>query len=192
MWWDCLLPNVQCYSHTVVHGKRCDETAFHKVCHVTYILFSHRKRRDETTIHKMCNLTHLLLVIVWKDMMRLPFTKCLTHLLWGIGKDVVRLPFTECVISLTNWWSEEKMWWDCLSQNVQCRSHTVGHRKRCDETAFHKMCNLTHILFSHRKRCDETTIHKMCNLTHLLLIIAWKDMTLLFTKCAILLTCCGA
>ena len=30
------------------------------------------------------------------------------------------------------------MWSDCLSQNVQCHSLAVVHRKRCDLTAFHK------------------------------------------------------
>ena len=122
----------------------------------------------------MCNVTHFLLVK---------------------GKDVMRLPFTKCAISLTNCWSWENMWSDCLSQNVQCDSQTVGHRKICNETAFYKMCNVTHILLvigedvtrlpftkcpvaltcysGHRQRCDETAFHKMCNVTHKLLVMWW-------------------
>src|SRR6266550_1359036 len=39
-----------------------------------------------------------------------------THKLLVIGKDVIKLPFTKCAMSLT----------------------PIGHRKRCDGTAFHK------------------------------------------------------
>ena len=47
---------------------------------------------------------------------------------------------------LTSCLLKEKMWWDHLSRNVQCHSQAMGHRKRCDETAFHKMCNVAHLL----------------------------------------------
>ena len=95
------------------------------------------------------------------------------------------------------------MWWDCHSQNVQCHSQAVGHRKRCDETAFNNMCNITYFLLvigkdrlsqgvqchslpiGHRKRCEETAFHKMCNVTHFLLVIGKDLMRLPFTKCAI-------
>ena len=40
------------------------------------------------------------------------------------------------------------MWWDCLSQNVQCHSLAVGCRKRCDETASHNTFNITHNLYN--------------------------------------------
>ena len=69
----------------------------------------------------MCNVTHILLVIE-KEVMRLPFTNVQHHLL-PIG--------------------DEK---DHLSQNVQCRSHPVDYRKMCDVTVFHEMCNVTHSL----------------------------------------------
>ena len=85
---------------------------------------------------------------------------------------------------------------------MQYCSLPVGHRKRCDESNFHKMCietdkllvkweksnetgfhkvwNVTHKLFvGHRKRCDEgheTAFHKICNVTHCLLVIG-KDET---------------
>ena len=111
---------MECHSQTVGHRKRCDQTAF----------------------HKMCNLTHSLLAI-GKDVMRLPFTKCsithplvircdetachkicnVTHQLLVEGKDMVRLPFKKCTILLTGWSQE-----------------------RDDETAFHKICNITHKL----------------------------------------------
>jgi hypothetical protein len=66
----------------------------------------------------------------------------------------------------------------------------VGHRKRCDKTAFHKMCIVTHSLlvigkdvmrsffeplnqhgmlltfYVYRNRCDLTAFHKTCNITH--------------------------
>ena len=105
-----------------------------------------RKRCDETALHKMCLVTHSLLVIA-KDAMR-PW-----------------LPFKKCAMSLTTCWSWEKMWWDCLLQNVQCHPPPVDHEKRCDETAFHKMYNVTHIL---------------------LVIVTWLP----FTKCAMSLTDC--
>ena len=92
------------------------------------------------------------------------------------------------------------MQWDGLSQNVQCHSQAVGHRKRCDETTFHKMCNVTDLLLAIGKRCDETTcswnvqchslpiwgyrkscdenaqaFDKMCNVTHILLDIGIRS-----------------
>ena len=94
---------------------------------------------------------------------------------------------------------------------MQCHSHAVGDRKRCDDSAFHKMCNITHKLLvigkdvmrlpftivqchslavGGRKRCDETGFHKMYNVTHLLLVIGTDVMRLSFTKCAMSLTSC--
>ena len=74
----------------------------------------------------------------------------------------MRLPFTKCAISLTDYWSkkrcddkmcnvtlpggQKKRCDDCLSQNMQCHSQTVGHRKRYDKSDFHKMSNVTHKL----------------------------------------------
>ena len=73
----------------------------------------------------MCNVTHNLLVI-GKDVMRLPFTTMcyVTHSLLFTRKIAMKVPFT----------------------NMQCHLQTVGHSKRCDETAFHKMCNAAHKL----------------------------------------------
>ena len=167
MWWDYLSQNVQCHSHTVGHGKRCDETALDKMCNVwTHILLV-IMGKDVMSLHKMCKVTHLLLVI-GRDVMRMPFTKCPMSLTtcWLFRKDVMRLPFTKYAMTLTRCWSWEKMsfhkmcnithfllvigkmWWDsdCLSQNVQCHSHPVSHRNKHDETAFHRMHNVTHSL----------------------------------------------
>ena len=103
------------------------------------------------------------------------------------------------------------MCWDSLAQKVQCNSLAVGHRKRSDKIAFHKMCNVTHLLLvirinvmrlasaechsqtvGHRKRlCDEvTSFHKICNAIHLLLAIGNDEMRLSYTECAMSLTNC--
>ena len=169
MWCYCHCQNLQCHSQAV-GWKRCDETTF----------------------HKMCNITHILLVI-GEDMMRLPSTRWAIYLTccWSEEKDVMRLPLPKCAMSLTCCRSYEKMWWDCLWQNVQCCSLAVGHRKRCDESAFSEMCNLCHSLpGGHRKGCDETASHKMCNVTHNLLVIRKDVMRLPFTKFAMPLTGC--
>ena len=65
------------------------------------------------------------------------------------------------------------MWWDCLSQNMQCHSLAVGHRKRSDETAFHKMCNITHLLLVVGK--DWMRLPSTKCATHILLVIG-KDL----------------
>ena len=53
-----------------------DDTPCHKVYNITHLLFGHRKRSDETPIHRLCNITHFLPLVIRKDVMRLPFTKC--------------------------------------------------------------------------------------------------------------------
>ena len=45
------------------------------------------------------------------------------------------------------------------------------------------MYNIAHKL--HRKRCDEDAFHKMCNITHRLLVIGNNVMRLTLTKCEI-------
>ena len=85
---------------------------------------------------------------------------------------------------------------ECPSQNVQCHSLPVGHRKGCDKAAFNKICNVTHFLMiigtdamsllrpfttyyavchslavGCRKECDEIALHKMCKVTHKLLVV---------------------
>ena len=163
---------MQCHSLAVGYRKRCDEIAF----------------------HKMCNVTHSLLVI-GKDLMRLPFTKCVmsftrchgkrcdetafhkmynvTHSLSVIGKDVMNL-CSSCAMFLTYCWSYKNVM-RLSFKNVQSHSLAVGHRKRCDETAFHNaQCHLLPAI-GHRKRCAETAFHKMCNVTHKLLVMG-KDV----------------
>ena len=184
MWWHWLSQNVQCHSLAIGNKKRCDETDFHKTC----------------------NVTHKLLVM-WRGVRRVPFKKCpMSHSLLVIGKDVMRPPvgtkhaisltscghgkgcddtdFHKCAISLTSYLSKEKV---CISRNVPCHSLPVCHRKWCDKTTFHKICNVTHFLLvigkdvmtppftkfqchslavGHRNRCDDT--NKICNVTHFL------------------------
>ncbi len=186
---DCLSWNVQCHSHPVSNRVWWDYPLQRVQWHSLPV--GHSKQCNETAFHKMGTATHLLLVI---------------------GKDVRKLPFTKYLMSLTSCWSWEKMWWDCASQNVQWwHSLPVGHRKGCEETAFHTMCNVvTHTLLvigkmwsdwlsqnvqchsqtvGHRKKCDQTDFHKMCNITDKLLVINVM-LRLSLTKCAMLLTPC--
>src|SRR6266550_933732 len=135
----------------------------------------------------MCNVTHSLLV-VGKDVMRLPFTKCAmsltTCLSWETG-----LPSTKCAMSLTNC---------CIVGQYIMRlpftkcamSLTHCDMKRCDESAFCKMCNVTDLLLVivGEERCDETPFHKMCSVTDMLL--RWMRLPIrAITKCALPLTC---
>ena len=82
---------------------------------------------------------------------------------------------------------------------MQCDSQAA---REDDETAFHKICNVTHLLLvigkdvmsclsqnvqccslaaHHRIKCDESAFCKMCNVTHLLLVIGKGVMRLHFT-----------
>ena len=78
---------------------------------------------------------------------------------------------------------------DCTSQNMQCHSLAVGHRQTYDETAFHKMGNIS-LAVSHSKRCDEIALHNMCNVTHKLLGLGKGVMRYHFTKGAMSLAFC--
>ena len=84
---------------------------------------------------------------------------------------------------------QDVQWWDKLSQNLQCHSQAVGHRKRCCDAAFHRMCNVTHSLFIIRKMWWDCH-SQICNFTNFLLVIGKDVMRLSFTKCAVLLTTC--
>ena len=61
---------------------------------------------------------------------------------------------------------------------MQFHSLAVGHRKGCDETVFHKMCNVTHKLLVTGKDVMRvmrlTAFNKMCNIAHMLLVIGGK------------------
>ena len=65
---------------------------------------------------------------------------------------------------------------------MQCCSQAVGHRKQCDEIAFHKMCNVTHLLLVIGKDVVRLPFQKMCTITHCLLVIGKDEMRLLFTN----------
>ena len=73
---------------------------------------------------------------------------------------------------------------DSVSQNVECHPLPFSHRKGCNETAFHKMYNVTHFLLGIGKDVmnHETALHKMCNVTHTLLVMGKDVMTLHFKK----------
>ena len=159
MWWDYLYKqNVQCHSQTVGHRKASDDTTLHKMCNTTYWLLVMRKDVMWNCFPEMFNVTYILWVI-GKCVRRLHFTKCVmlltgfnhrksnetafhkmcnvTHFLLATGKDVMNYPpFTKCTRSLTFCWWQEKMWWDCLSQNLECHSQAVSHRNRCNDTTF--------------------------------------------------------
>jgi hypothetical protein len=79
-------------------------------------------------------------------MMRLPFRNIWsvgTHFLLVIGQDVMRLPFRKVwhVTHLLLVIDET-----AFEQHVQFHSHSVGHMKRCDETAFGNIKNIIHLL----------------------------------------------
>ena len=84
------------------------------------------------------------------------------HKLLVTGKDVMRL--------------------HQIQKKVQCCSQPVGHRKRCNEIAFHKNVQYHSLPIGNRKRSDETGIQKMCNVTYSLLAIG-KDVRRHFPKC---------
>ena len=91
IWMRLLLQNVQCHSLAVDHRERCNEPSF----------------------HKMSNITHFLLVI---------------------GKDMIRLPFTKSAMWHTSCLPQKEVWFrECLSQKCH-NSHAVVDRKRCDES----------------------------------------------------------
>ena len=183
MSWNFCSQNVQWHSLPVSHRKRCGWdwlSENHVQWHLQAV--NDRKRCEGTAFHKMCNVTHILLVI-WRDGTRLPFTKC--------------------AMSPTSCYSLEKMWWDCLPQNMQCHSHTVViekdvmrltlaklaisltsccDRRRCEVTSFHTMCDIIHLLLV-KKMCHNTAFCKICNITHILLVIGKDEMRLPFTKC---------
>ena len=140
---------MQCHSLPVGHGKRCDETTFHQMRNVTHWLLVIEKMLWAWLFHKMYHITCFLLVI---------------------GQDVIRLHFPKMWMSPTNclWWKRS---WDCLSQNVQGHLLPVGNRKRYSETALQKNLQCHSQTDCHRKGFDQTAFHKMCNITHILLAI---------------------
>ncbi len=114
----------------------------------------------------------------------------ITHFLLFIVEEVIWLPFTKCAMSLTSYKSLEKMWRDCISQNVQYHSQAISHRKQCHETGFHKMCDVTHWLLVIGKDMMRSSFTK-CAISDSLAICHSKDaMRLPFTKCVISLTSC--
>ena len=105
---------------------------------------------------------------------------------WGMLRSQVK----RFVKSLTSCWPKEKIWWDCLSQNVHwtCHLQAVDHKEnmwlRWDWLS--QMSNVTHLLLVIRKRCDEIAFHKMSNVTYILLVRTKNVMRLPFTKCTLI------
>ena len=74
---------------------------------------------------------------------------------------------------------------------MQYHSQAVDHKKRCDETAFHNMCNATHFLLVTGKDVMRLSFTNCAmNVTHSLLVIGNNVISLPFTKCAVSLTSC--
>ena len=59
--------------------------------------------------------------------------------------------------------------------SVQCHSQPVGHRKRCDEVLPLTKCAMSLTCCWSYERYDETAFHKMCSVTHILFSIG-KDV----------------
>ena len=66
--------------------------------------------------------------------------------------------------------------------NVQYHPQAVGHRKRYDETSFHKNVQCHSQAAVRRKRCDKISVQKMCKVTHSLSVIGRDVRRLPFTK----------
>jgi hypothetical protein len=127
-------------------------------------------------------------------MIKLPSTNLqlnVTHSLSVIGKHMMRLHITKSAMSLACCLSKGKdvIRIDCLSQNLQCPSLAVYHMKKCDDTAFRQIFNLTHSLLvigkdvmilpstkfsngayilSEENTYIEQFFRNICNVTHIL------------------------
>ena len=133
----------------------------------------------------MCNVSYSLLVMgkMWLEWLlqnvqyhSLPvgcrtrcYEGCLAklHIIWNV---------THLLLTM-------EMRWNSLSQNLQCHSHPaimIGNRKRCDEVPIHICIVQCHLPADHhRKRYDNTAFHKICSVTHFLLVmgkyVMWPD-----------------
>src|SRR6266576_801604 len=59
---------------------------------------------------------------------------------------------------------------------MQCHSLAVGHRNYMMSLPFTKcQCHLLPV--GHKKRCNETGFHKMCDVTHKLLVIGRDSLS---------------
>ncbi len=71
---------------------------------------------------------------------------------------------------------------------TKCHSPAVGHRKRGDESAIHKMCNVAHLLLVIGKDVMRLSFTNCAMFTHSLLVIGKYMMRLPFPKGAMSLT----
>ncbi len=144
---------------------------------------------------------------MWTDFNKNMPCHYVTHLLLVIGKDSVTrlglsqnvqyyLPPVGCRITCD----------ETVFNKMSCHSQAASHMKWCDETAFHRVHNVTHKLLirgkgvmrlpstivqcyyvTHKllvigKKCDGTAFHKLCNVTYKLLVIEKDVMRLPFTN----------
>ncbi len=138
MWWDCFSQYGNCHLLPVIHRKRCDQIALHKMCNVTHRLLVIGKRWcDCYSKQVQC---HSLAVGHGRKM----WWDCLSQNVKFHSQTVGhRKRCDEIAIhkiyNVTHFLLVmEKMWWDHLSQNMQFHSLPIGHGKRCDEIAFTK------------------------------------------------------
>ena len=134
-----LSKNVPYHSQTVGHRKRCEETTFYKC-----VIYG----------------THSLPVIkkMWWDC----FPQNLQCYSQTVGdRNRCNLFLTSATIGLTCCWSQKWMWWDCLPQT--CAIANIAHRllvigKDMMRLHFAKCANSLPV--DHRKRCNDTAFHK--------------------------------
>ena len=68
---------------------------------------------------------------------------------------------------------------DCIPKNVQCHTLPIGHRIRCDETAYQKMWNVTHTLLIIGQ--DVMSVPGRIS-THILSVTRWDLMSTILWK----------
>ena len=137
-------------------GKRCGETTCHsgqEKCSDTHSLFFKNRRLWDSQVEIY---GYLQSVGQESNVMKLIFKENVvlcTNILLVIGRDVITLPVVkEKVVSLTYYWSWDKMWWNWLEmqsavsltscwswdkaprlydKKMQCYSHAIGNQKQC-------------------------------------------------------------
>ena len=174
----------------LVIGQDVMGLLFRKMSYVTHQLVVMRQNVMRLPFRKMCNVTHKLsmtrchrtrcdeIAFQKKWPMTLTSYQAQDKMWWYCLSD-------KCAMTLTSYWLQHKMWWYCLSDkmcndthhllvieiafqtDVHWHSPTVGHRTRCDEIIFQKICNVTHQLLV-GEDLVRLPLRQMCNVTHFL------------------------
>ena len=63
-----------------------------------------------------------------------------------------------------------------LEMCIVSHSLSVGDRTTCEETAFQKMCRVTHFLLVIRQDVMRAGFRKMCSVTYCLMVIVGQDV----------------